>query len=163
MNNKRKSNTLKDLQGTLRPDRLSTNTLKGEILEFLPAPSRRLAGYAKVTWNRVGLFLIKHRILCDLDLVSLEQFAILSNELRKASDELRKFSNPQILSSVNKGGHAYDQVNPRLKLYQSLLRDWVFFAEKFGLTPLSRSKITLPEQAGKQLNILDFLNDQPND
>lgn len=158
MPNKRKPNYVKDLQGTGRSDRDKVNLPQGEVLEFLPAASRKLDRYAKSVWNGVGAYLVKHKIIQDLDLLAFEHFAILSGELAKAAQELRKYSSPQTVKYTNKAGHANEVVSPKIKLYQSLLKDWVAYAQQFGITPASRSKITMPDPGtGKQTTIFDLI------
>lgn len=117
MSRKKTPDNVKALRGTDQPCRLSGDFVDFETLDDVPPAPQWLDIRAKNYWDRIAPILITKKVLSVADLEALETMCVLYGRVRQMAE-----------ASVDINSSLVTQ----LRLYQA----------EFGLTPVSRTKVT---------------------
>ena len=134
---RKKTETLKSLQGTFRPDRASTTSLKLEAI--IPTCPINLSGEARIIWDDLCRKLIDLKVLTTLDGYVLAMYC----ESFTRWDTLRKF--------LQENGDSYQsetglcKIRPEVQSLKECLNSLDILTAKLCLSPKDREKIVLPE------------------
>ena len=156
----RKPTAIKELQGTLEKSRLQKDELQGEFITSHEAPEE-LNEWGVKLWNDLFKEYGKVNLITMLDLVSL---LMMCNEFGTycEADDLIKAQGLQVEVEVyNKNGEVVGtktDVNPMLRVRDNAAKQYKMFCVEFGLTPVSRAKISAPKQESKGDELDELLN-----
>ncbi|WP_299648566.1 phage terminase small subunit P27 family [uncultured Jannaschia sp.] len=119
---------------------------EAEPLGILPPPAW-LSADAAAEWNRVMPILEERRILTDADLGSLENYAIAIGTVREMERRLQE------------DGHVLDTENglkrhPAVGIQSDAMTRARLLASELGLTPVSRSRPSIRDDAGDEDELL---------
>ena len=106
------------------------------------APPRWLAAEAKREWKRVMPVLTERRILTDADLGGLENYCICIGRARQMEAAIQDETDPEMMLKF---------VRAQDKAMASARQ----LAAELGLTPVSRSRPAIREEADNEPNPLD--------
>lgn len=135
---RRKSDALKQRQGTYRPDRCKQNSVP-MLLEDVPEPPSGFSPEAVIIWNETAKKLVSLRMLSSLDLPVLELFSKTFILWRSVSH----FLEINGVSFVTESG--LHKSRPEATTLKELLSALDGLTAKLGLSVRDREKITLPE------------------
>jgi len=124
MANRKVPNHLKVVRGTDQPSRMQVLEVEFEPLEQAPGAPEWLDILAKKYWDRIVPVLMAKKVLSDADIEALAILCALYGKVRQA---------------YSAGVELSASIITQLRLYQT----------EFGLTPVSRSKITKSGEDGK--------------
>ena len=156
----RKPTAIKELQGTLEKSRLQKDELQGEFITSHEAPEE-LNEWGIRLWNDLFKEYGKVNLITRLDLGSL---LMMCNEFGTycESDDLIKAQGLQVEVEVyNKNGEVVGtktDVNPMLRVRDNAAKQYKMFCVEFGLTPVSRAKISAPKPESKGDELDELLN-----
>ena len=134
---KPKPRVVKELAGTLRPDRLNPDEPMPVALDKVPACPRHITGEARKQWRRTAKVLVATGVLTAGDLPALEMFCTLYARWRDAQAKLDA-SNVMLR---NADGVFYQ--NPYLRIADDCLKQMRGYMVEFGITPSSRSRVSV--------------------
>lgn len=134
-----KPRALKLLQGTFRPDRDAGMPDPDPITVVPKAPSH-LTTVAKREWRRVCGQLIELGVLTDLDLAALEGYCSAYGRAVEADRALKKGG----LTMLSPQGFI---ARPEVAIARTAWAEARRFAQEFGITPASRTRVA---PAGKK-------------
>ena len=156
----RKPTKIKELQGTLEKSRLVKDEFQGGFITAHEPPSE-LNEWGVNLWNDLFLEYGKVNLITRLDLGSL---LVMCNEFGTycEADDLIKAQGLQVEAEVyNQKGEVVGtktEVNPMIKVRDNAAKNYKMFCQEFGLTPVSRSKISAPKQEIKGDELDELLN-----
>ena len=141
MGDHKKPNAIKQLQGTLRKDRVVTNYLQLPAMDKIPQPPAdlKLNKEAIKIWNFHIVELVKYNIISQQDLILFSIFCI---ELARYF-KLNKIIDAKGETMDTPSG--FKKERPELKIMKDSFRTAYDIAVKFGLTPVSRDQIQVRE------------------
>ena len=141
---KRKPSHLKVIQGTARADRQNPNEPQPKVPDDVPRPPRHLKPMAKAFWKANAPDLYNTGLLTQIDLVAFESMSACYANWRAALDHIEQHG----YSYVNDKGQIVK--NPMVSVYNSTDRELLSWLAHFGMTPSSRSGISvkLPDNDG---------------
>lgn len=119
-------------------------TPEPELPAKCPKPPSWLSRIAKVEWNRVAPQLYRLRLLKELDVQPLAIYCQSYADLCKAQEVLNKKG--QTYVHVNKAGEENLTVRPEHYIVQACMKQIKAFCTEFGMTPSSRSRLSLPSE-----------------
>lgn len=131
----RKPTALKLIQGTARADRSPENEPKPEI--EIPAVPGHLSDEAKVEWGRISQELAELGLLTRIDRGALAAYCESWAQWVEACAKVRELG----VVSVSDKGNEY--LNPWVGVRSKSLELMHKFAAEFGMTPASRSRISV--------------------
>ena len=134
----KKPTKLKKLQGTYRTDRDGKNEPDPEVQ--IPRKPTWMKGEAAKEWKRITPQLAELGLISELDLVALTAYC--SNWALFIECEQTILERGLTFETPN--GHT--QQRPEVSIRRQALEQAKSFLTEFGLTPASRSKISLPEK-----------------
>ena len=155
-----KPTALKELHGTSRPDRIKKDELQGEFITS-HEPPEELNEWGVKLWNDLFKEYGKVNLITRLDIGSL---LMMCNEFGTycEADDLIKAQGLQVEVEVyNKNGEVVGtktDVNPMLRVRDNAAKQYKMFCVEFGLTPVSRAKISAPKQESKGDELDELLN-----
>ena len=155
-----KPTALKQLHGTLRKDRVKADEFQGGFITAHEAPSE-LNEWGVNLWNDLFLEYGKVNLITRLDLGSL---LVMCNEFGTycEADDLIKAQGLQVEVEIyNQKGEVVGtktEVNPMIKVRDNAAKNYKMFCQEFGLTPVSRAKISAPKQEIKGDELDELLN-----
>jgi P27 family predicted phage terminase small subunit len=135
---------LKILKGNPRDKALNKNEPQPRVV--LPKCPKELKGEARTEWNRVVPILHNVRILTELDLSILKAYCqawrLLQDAQARLAKEVKLNDGYSVISP--KGGQIY--ANPHVGLVQRQFQIVRTLQAELGMTPSSRSKISVAPQ-----------------
>jgi phage terminase small subunit len=143
----KKSTKQKRIEGTFRADRDQSNPL--EFLALTNLPNRDQGSeFANHYFQNVGNLLISKKLLTGADLTALE----------RASGwfHIYETSRVQILQDkfIQVAASGYSNISGYLTSYEKAHKYLSEFEGQFGLNPLSRQKIGMPQDTEDELDLL---------
>lgn len=137
---KPKPTHLKAVGGTLRKDRINPNEPKPPVSENLPPPEF-LDKMAADEWKRVVPLLEGMKVLSSADLTALAGYCANFSRWVKAEMSLRQHG--LTYETETESGGVMVRKNPMLEISRHAQRQMLAFASEFGLTPASRSRLSV--------------------
>ena len=145
---KKKPTGLKLLQGTHRKDR--GNSKEPQLEAEIPPEPKWLSPNGKKQWKLLGPVLAEMGVLTKADALALEQLCELYSEYLELRDSLWKPNPPNkgkkytttYESVTDKGGKVYKEY-PQVKTIADLRKQIISILTEFGLTPASRSNVSM--------------------
>lgn len=132
MPNPRKPTILKVVTGTTRPDRTNLNEPQPEIT--IPSCPAGLSAAAKSEWRRVAPMLEEQGLLSGMDRAALAGYCELYARWMKALREIQKTG--EVINTA-----FGPKTSPWLTVARAAEKEMRMFANEFGMTPASRSKV----------------------
>ena len=118
-----------------------------------PKPPAWLDSVASKEWKRVAPMLATLRLLTPADLSALEGYCKSYSRWREAEQQMDKAK-----STIMKTGKTgYLQQLPQIAISQKYLKLCKEFMTEFGMTPSSRSRMTLPSDTKLDDDMADLL------
>ena len=139
-----KPTQVKQLAGTLRPDRVNHNEPVGPILGKMPPCPSHLNGEARKTWSKVGRALIDMGVLTGVDLQGLEAYCVVYARWQEAEKKLA--DSGQLIVWGGKDGLTQGP-SPYLRIAEDSLKQMRAWMNEFGITPSSRSRVKVEKKA----------------
>ncbi len=133
-----KPTKLKVIQGTYRKDRASTNEPKPE--QTVPKCPTFLKGEARREWRRITAELIKLKLLSEIDRAALAAYCTNWEMYVEADKIIRK----EGMTCITPKGHVQQRAEIGIR-NRAMLQMKAFLSE-FGMTPASRTRISVPEE-----------------
>ena len=136
-----KPTNLKILQGTLEPSRANPREPKPD--PSIPMPPPHLCDEAKVEWGRVSTRLYALGCLSDIDRAALAAYCQAYGKWVQVENVIREMfaggRNPMMIR--NSDGTLVP--NPLIKIAAKQRADMLRYAGEFGMTPRSRSALSV--------------------
>jgi P27 family predicted phage terminase small subunit len=146
---KPKPTALKKLEGNPGKRQLNINE---------PIPERTapecpdwLSDEAQTEWHRLADKMERMGILTDIDMAAFAGYCQSYARWKEAEEFITKHG------SIVKTPSGYWQQVPQVSIAQQYLKDMQKFAEQFGLTPASRSRIVADVQKNEYIDEMDRL------
>lgn len=142
-----KPTTLKKLEGN--PGKRALNASEPRPAAKLPTCPRHLSKEARSEWRRITKELAEMKLLTAVDRAALAAYCQcwarwVEIELElQAIDPETNMPKHELIGSTDKG---YDFANPLLGAANNALKQMKLFLVEFGMTPSSRSRISLPPE-----------------
>lgn len=144
-----KPSHLKKIQGTYRPDRAAPNEPTPE--PSAPSCPSWLGREAKREWRRIVPELEKLGLISEVDRAALAAYCSAYGEWHAAEAEIKKHGRTQI--NMMSG---LVSARPEVAMRAKALAEMRALLAEFGMTPSSRSRISVPEKPDEGRN--DFLD-----
>ena len=140
---KKKPTKIKELQGTLKPERVLENEMQVSLVPEVPMPPNWLTPIAKEEWLKICHELFNKNMLHAIDLRLIEAYCnamalhIETEQMLREKGRIQVFKNPD-------GTIKHTQSVPFQKIANDALDRALKIATQFGLTPSARSSIQQP-------------------
>lgn len=108
----------------------------------IPPMPPGLSRKAQDAWNRTAPLLERMGVLTDMDAMALEQLCIVYGVLMTAKDALDDFGDFSY-STKSESGPEMRRAHPEVAVYFEALRQFNNMLGSFGMTPSSRSKVSI--------------------
>ena len=147
MGRNRTPTVIKQIQGTLEKSRLTKDELTPDYITDHEAPSE-LNEWGVELWKNLFEEYGKVKLITKLDIGSM---LIMCNEYGTymEADDLIKAEGLQIFVDIfDKNGQVIGQrkeANPMIRVRDNASKQYTMLCKEFGLTPVSRSKISAPK------------------
>jgi P27 family predicted phage terminase small subunit len=142
---------IKQIKGTLRGDRSNKNQPSAEPLLDLPVAPDWMNEWAKDEWYTVVTWLHSIGLLSAIDISIIASYCQQMGIYREA-EAVMKNGNRVIVTE--KG---YEMPSPWVAIGNKALMLGLKIATEYGLTPSSRSRITIPKQKKEQSGLRGML------
>ena len=110
-----------------------------------PAPPEYMTPVAREEWLRISQEVYRLGLLTSADLSAFVAYCLAYEMWLKANRDMRDDKGEiQLTKIADKTGYEY--LNPAVAAYRKAAADMVKYAECFGLTPSSRSRIAVFEE-----------------
>tara|TARA_R100000541_G_C1870548_1_gene80724 strand:- start:197 stop:673 length:477 start_codon:yes stop_codon:yes gene_type:complete len=140
---KKTPTVLKEMQGTVRADRVLENEMIADLVSELPEAPELLSTIGIAEWYKITSQLFNLKMLHTVDLRLIESYC---NEMAlyiECESELRKNGRVDIFKNTN-GDIIRSQAKPFVKMKNDALNNALKLATQFGLTPVARANISAP-------------------
>ena len=152
---KRKPTKIKELQGTLKGERVLENEMQVDLVSDIPEAPELLSTIGVAEWYKVTTQLFNLKMLHDVD-----QSLILAycNEMSLyIESELELRQNGRIDNFKNSNGDLIrSQAKPLVKVKNDALANALKLATQFGLTPVARANISAPIKTNNNTQINNY-------
>lgn len=153
---KKKPTKIKELQGTLKAERVLDNEMQVSLVRELPNAPEWLTEIGKDEWNKVCVELYNKNMLHQIDLRLIEAYCnaialhIETEIMLREKGRIQVFKNPD-------GSIKHTQSVPFQKIANDALDRALKIATQFGFTPSARSSISQPTliQQNNEYNFFD--------
>jgi P27 family predicted phage terminase small subunit len=153
---KRKPTKLKELQGTLKAERVIENEMSVSLVQDIPPPPNWLTEIGRDEWMKVCGELYNKRMLHQIDLRLIEAYCnamalhIETEIMLREKGRIQVFKNPD-------GTVKHTQAVPFQKIANDALDRALKLATQFGFTPSARTTIQQPTfvQQNNEYNFFD--------
>lgn len=149
---KPKPTQLKVLAGNPGKRPLNQNEATPDALEEVPPAPEHLSDDAKVEWERIVPRLMKSRLLTEIDTAAIAAYCQVYGRWVAAERDLK--TRGQFLTS--KDGNVYH--NPSLSIANKALDQMRKFMTEFGMTPSSRSRVSVVAVKKSKPSFLELIN-----
>ena len=143
------------LAGTYRRDQDNLNAPYLPPLERLPRCPAHIKGEGQKAWGRVGRLLLNMGVLTEADLHALEAYCTVYARWQDAETHLQQ--NGVMLSNAGKLFPS-----PYLKIAEDSSKAMRAWMTEFGITPSSRSRVTVERKESAILDNEDWFNEHSN-
>lgn len=142
----RKPTRLKELAGTLRPDRANPDEPTPEILVKAPPCPTHIVGDARKEWRKRSRILVEMGVLSRADLVALEVYCTIYARWLAAQARLDQYGmvighQPKLDSDGNVVQEAWFEPSPFLRIVDESVKQMRVYLSEFGMTPSSRGRV----------------------
>jgi P27 family predicted phage terminase small subunit len=145
----RKPTAQKKLEGTHRKDREAPNALTFDPLrDALDPPIDLKPEAARQCWATVARELNLKGMLTTVDLALLRAYCYHVALMLEAEQELE--ANGKTTTLTNKNGSSYLVKSPWIGILSDATEKVHKIGQQFGFSPASRTRISMPEEKGKQ-------------
>lgn len=135
-----KPTKLKILSGNPGKRPLNQNEPKPKVEKEIPDPPPWLSTHAKKEWKRVTPELHRLGLLTMIDIAVLASYCQSYDRLIRAEKKIRAYEKEHgCLTAETPSG--YSQQIPEIGIANQAMKNIKSFAQEFGMTPSSRSKI----------------------
>ena len=135
---------MKLLQGTYRPDRAAANEPTPEVK--VPSCPSWLHREAKREWRRIVPELETLGLVTEIDRAALAAYCQAYAEWWEMERAIKEHGRVQYTDS------GYVAQRPEVGMRNKALDTMRAFLKEFGLTPSSRTRVSVPEKKGKSKN-----------
>ena len=146
-------NEIKKLQGTYRSNEAPDNPFIPDGFEGIPDPPEELGKIGKLIWTGTVTELQNKGMLYNIDMPIIHMYCQEYENYQLAEKELA--TNGRLIEHTNKSGVTNVVPSPWVSIKSKSWEVIKFLSQQFGLTPVSRNKLDMPES--KELNELDLL------
>ena len=153
---KRKPTKLKELQGTLKPERVIENEMSVSLVQDIPPPPNWLTEIGRDEWTKVCGELYNKRMLHQIDLRLIEAYCNAMALHIETEIMLREKGRIQVFKNTD-GTVKHTQAVPFQKIANDALDRALKLATQFGFTPSARTTIQQPTfvQQNNEYNFFD--------
>ena len=140
---KKTPTVLKEMQGTVRADRVLENEMIVDLVSELPEAPELLSTIGIAEWYKITSQLFHLKMLHTVDLRIIESYC---NEIAlyiECETDLRKNGRVDIFKNSN-GDIIRSQAKPQVKMKNDALANALRIASLFGISPVSRANISAP-------------------
>lgn len=145
---KKKPIEIKELQGTLRPDRVIDHMKPVAVTALVPPPAGvELDAHAKQVWMNTADLLSRHRVLTEGDLDALAVYCLATSRFWAAQKEIDALG--LVMAIETKQGLIYRR-NPAVDVAS---QQWTIISNlmsRFGLTPADRQNVPVIDNQEKE-------------
>ena len=146
---KPKPTAIKQLEGN--PGKRQLNTSEPKPKQKAPTCPKWLDDEAKKEWKRLAKQMEQLGILTEVDMAAFAGYCQSYARWKEAEEFISKHG------AIVKTPSGYWQQVPQVSIAQQYLKDMHKFAEQFGLTPASRSRIVADVQKNEYIDEMDKL------
>ena len=153
---KKKPTRIKELQGTLKPERVLDNEMQVALVKEIPQAPEWLSPIGKEEWMKVCGELFGKQMLHQIDLRLIESYC--NAMALHIETEMMLRENGRVSVYKNEDGSVkHTQSTPFQKIANDALDRALKIATQFGMTPSSRSSIEQPTmiQQNNEYNFFD--------
>jgi len=137
-----KPTALKELEGTLRQDRVISNEMMPSKISYAPSPPEMLSDLAKTEWQSAVEELIAMDMLHRVDLPLLAAYCQEMASYLEAVEIIR--DEGATMEFFKEDGSKYSQQSPWVGIKNTCLKNAQSIASQFGFTPSARTRISSP-------------------
>ena len=137
-------NKIKEIQGTLEKSRVPDNPFVPESFDGTPDPPEDLGKIGKRIWTGTVSELQENGMLYNLDIPMLHIYCQEYENYQMAEKELK--NNGRVIEQTNKAGATNLVQSPWINIKSKSWEVIKAISLQFGLTPLARNKIEVPEK-----------------
>ena len=144
---------LKLVKGTARGElqKKKRDDIEPEQLPEVPLPPVHLNAIAQEEWRRVSPQLYALRLLTAVDIAALVAYCEVYSTYRQADEILQTMAQADATKGLLLRTKKENIIqNPMLGIRNKALRDMVFYAAEFGMTPSARARINTGGQTHPQ-------------
>jgi len=141
---RQKPNEVKKLHGTFRASEESKNPFVPDRMDGQPEPPGDLDETGRLIWNGTIKELNDKGMLYNIDIPLLKVYCVAYARMEKAHLQLLK--DGEVIVEVNTRGETRQVVSPWVTIWNKSFEAASKLALQFGLTPVSRNKIEIPEK-----------------
>jgi P27 family predicted phage terminase small subunit len=134
---------VKELQGTLKAERVLDNEMSVSLVQSIPEAPEWLSEIGKKEWIKVCVELFNKQMLHQIDLRLLEAYCNAISLHIETEIHLRKTGRIQEFKNPD-GTVKHTQAVPHQKIANDALDRALKIATQFGFTPSARSSINQP-------------------
>ena len=140
---KKKPTKIKELQGTLKAERVVENEMQVSLVGEIPPAPNWLTEIGQQEWSKICVELFNKNMLHQIDLRLIEAYCnamalhIETEMMLRKNGRIQVFKNPD-------GTIKHTQSVPFQKIANDALDRALKIATQFGLTPSARSSISQP-------------------
>ena len=143
---KSKPTRLKLLRGNPGKRAINKNEPKPELAHNIKCPAW-FGKIAKAEWNRITPELQRLKLLTIIDLKGLEAYCLTYQEYVESERVLAKEG--RVYETVAKNGEQAFRARPEVMISQKARQLLKGFLAEFGMTPSSRSGVSIVDNSGK--------------
>lgn len=150
----RKPRQQKIIEGTFRKDRNPSNEPEPAKYAEAPKPPSHLGKYGKKLWKKLAPQLVEQGLLTVLDNQALELLCETYDQYRQAHEAVyyvRDADGKRRRQSL--GDYLRGRNSQTMPEYQAMNRNYaeiIRLLREFGMTPVARNRIDLPEKEDEQ-------------
>jgi P27 family predicted phage terminase small subunit len=141
---------LKILKGV---DKSRINFNEPKAAAILPEPPSHLDAVAKAKWRQLAPVLYNMGVLTEADIEAFTMMCSCHAKMMKCEKELKKDG----LVYFSKVLNTTTKTNPHWQIYLQLSKHLEVLYAHFGMTPSSRSRITLDKKSGPVDDFAEFM------
>ena len=146
-------NNIKRLHGTDQPCRMNDN--EPQPIASIPRAPSHLSKDAKTEWKRMSKTLYNLGLLTEIDRAALAAYCQAYGRWVESEKNVQKYGT--VMISPDKG---WPVQSPYLSIANKALEQMHKYLVEFGMTPSSRSKISVNKDGNKGDDFEEFLSDR---
>jgi P27 family predicted phage terminase small subunit len=123
----------------------------------IPSCPRHLSKTARIEWRRIAKELLACGLLTSVDRAALAGYCESWARYVEASENVQKFG------TVIKSPNGYPILSPYVSICNTALREMRAFLTEFGMTPASRSRISVTPPQNKQADEWSYFDEDEGD